>query len=281
MTIPVEPGQAVAIAPGVRRYTAPNPGVMTGPGTNSYLIGNERVTLVDPGPDMPGHAAALLDLVGAQLERIVLTHTHRDHSPAARALADATGVPICGMPAPPTPENDTSCPPDIVVADGMTFDCDGLILEILHTPGHASNHVCPWLPANGMLLTGDHIMQGSTVVIAAPDGDMAAYLESLARLRRLPIRCIAPGHGTVIESPHASIDAIVAHRLAREHKVRVAVASAGPAGTDALLPLVYDDVDPAVWPIARYSLLAHLLKLAADGVIAGDDAAWQSTEDTQ
>ena len=276
--IPIAVAQPVVIENGVTRYTAPNAGVMTGPGTNVYWIGEARVTLIDPGPDDPTHIDALLDEVGDRLERVVVTHTHRDHSPAATPIAKATGVPLFGMQAPNTIENDQTFVPDVEFADGDVLDCDGHRLTVLHTPGHASNHACFLLAGPEMLFTGDHIMEGSTVVIAAPDGDMQAYFDSMARLRTVGARCIAPGHGRVIADPVAAIDAIVEHRKRREALVLDMVAQHAPVSTDDLLPKVYSDVPEVVLPVARMSLLAHLTKLADDGQISGDDACWDSME---
>lgn len=254
---------------------------MTGPGTNVYWVGSSRVTLIDPGPDDPQHVAALAEQVGDRLERIVVTHTHRDHSPAATPLAQLTGAPLFGMKPPSTFENDDSFVPDVELQDGQVLDCDGQALEVVHTPGHASNHVCLFLPVTGLLFTGDHIMEGSTVVIAAPDGDMRAYLDAMARLRAMPLQAIAPGHGHVIDQPFDAIDTIVSHRLARERQVIDVVASHGPADIDAFLDVVYSHVTEAVRPVARMSLLAHLIKLRDEGAVRLDNEVWEFIGDSQ
>lgn len=272
--IDIVPATPLEIAPSVVRYTAPNPGVMTGPGTNVYWIGKDHVTLIDPGPDDPQHVEALLEHVGDRLERIIVTHTHRDHSPAAMPIARATGAPVFGKPAPGTFENDESFVADGELQDGDQLDCDGQKLTVIHTPGHASNHLCFLIDEIGMLLTGDHIMEGSTVVIAAPDGNMGDYFASMARLRAMPIHSIAPGHGRVMVDHVTVIDSILEHRLKRERKVLAAVREGQGASTDALLPQVYDDVPEQVLPVARMSLLAHLIKLADQTRIVGDDSGW-------
>ena len=146
---------------------------------------------------------------------------------------------------------------------------DGVALRVVHTPGHASNHLCFLLESERLLFTGDHLMQGSTVVIGPPDGDMVAYLDSLAALRKLRLRSIAPGHGHLIENPGETIDWYIEHRNEREAKVLAALTEAGSAKIDQLIPVVYDDVDEERWPIARYSLHAHLLKLAGEGKVSG------------
>lgn len=263
------------------RYTAPNPGVMTGPGTNVYWIGESKVTLIDPGPDDPEHIESLAEHVGDRLERIVVTHTHRDHSPGASPLAKLTGARLFGMTAPTTFENDSTFQPDVTLTDGQTLDCDGQELEVVHTPGHASNHVCLFLRHTGLLFTGDHIMEGSTVVIAAPDGDMRAYLDAMARLRAMPLKAIAPGHGHVIDTPFDAIDTIVSHRLTRERQVIEVVTSHGPAEIDVILDVVYRHVTEAIRPVARMSLLAHLTKLRNEGVVRLDNEIWEYTGDSQ
>ncbi len=167
---PIVPGEIVAVAPGVRRITAPNPGVMTGPGTNSYLIGDAKLALIDPGPELDAHRDALLAAAGDRLRWILCTHTHRDHSPLARALKEATGAEVLGHGRTPADgRQDEDFKPDRVLHDGEVVDCAGARLRVVHTPGHASNHFCYLLEGSGLLFTGDHVMQGSTVVISPPD----------------------------------------------------------------------------------------------------------------
>ena len=268
-------GRPVALDRYVRRLVAPNPGMMTGPGTNSYLVGDEDVTVIDPGPAIDAHVRQIAELCDGRLRRILVTHTHRDHSPAAMPLAELTGADVYGMQPPATPENDHAFRPTHAVAHDDDIDCGGVTVRAIHTPGHASNHVCYLLADNGMLFTGDHIMNGSTVVIAAPDGNMRQYLDSLELLKRYAPRCIAPGHGELLDAPEAAIDWIVAHRLEREAKVMDRLGRLAPCPIETLLPAVYDEVDPALLPIARYSLLAHLEKLAGDGVAVVEDDRWR------
>lgn len=268
----LRPGVPVPLAPTLRRLTAPNPGVMTGPGTNTYLIGAAgRHAVLDPGPALDVHLDAILAACAdGRIEAVLATHTHLDHSPAARELAARTGARLIGLPAPPGSRQDTSFVPTERPADREWVEVAGLRLQAIHTPGHASNHVCWWYPAERMLFTGDHLMQGSTVVIDPPDGDMSAYLASL---RRLPaewpdLAWLAPGHGFLIDQPARAVERLVAHRLAREAKVLAALSAlpAGEAATvAALVPRVYDDVPGGLHPVAARSLLAHLLKLRDDG----------------
>jgi glyoxylase-like metal-dependent hydrolase (beta-lactamase superfamily II) len=260
--VPV-PGEPVELAPGLVRLTAPNPGLMTGPGTNTYLLGSGELALIDPGPADENHLAALLAAVEARgtLRTILVTHTHLDHAPGAAALAQATGAQVVGFgPA----ENFA---PDLCVGGGWTLTLPGgagpgadLTLEAVHTPGHASDHLCWLLQESRTLLTGDHLMHGSTVVIRPPDGDLATYLASLALVRDFdpPIDRLAPGHGRVMERVTEVVDALVAHRLGRHARVADALGVLGEGTVEELLPQVYADVTEAQLPVARFSLWAHL-----------------------
>ena len=266
-------GQLDEIAPGVRRLVARNPGFMTGPGTNTYLVGTQRCAVIDPGPHDPVHIERILDAAGGRVSAILATHTHPDHSPAVAALAQSTGAEVLGRGPPVHGRQDATFAPTRVLNDGDVVRADDLVLRAIHTPGHASNHLCYLLEGAGMLFSGDHVMQGSTVVIGPPDGDMKVYLQSLARLQREPVTRIAPGHGTVIEDAQSEVARLIAHRLQREAKVVERLRRAGRATIDVLVTSVYDDVDPRLHPVAKGSLLAHLLKLQADGRAARDDTA--------
>ncbi len=260
---PLVPGVARALSPLVRRIVAPNAGVMTGPGTNTYLVGIDEIVVIDPGPDDAVHLDAVLGCGGDRIRWIVVTHTHPDHSPGAAGLKDRTGAEVLGFGA------RDGFKPDRRIGEGGTIEATEFRLKAVHTPGHSSNHLCYLLPEEKMLFSGDHIMEGSTVVIRPPDGDMATYLASLERLRKIRLKSIAPGHGHLIEDPKETIDWYIAHRLEREQKVADALADAGTATVAQLLPVVYGDVDEVLLPVARYSLHAHLLKLAADGRATG------------
>jgi glyoxylase-like metal-dependent hydrolase (beta-lactamase superfamily II)/8-oxo-dGTP pyrophosphatase MutT (NUDIX family) len=250
----------------VTRLIAPNPGAMTGPGTNSYIVGENELAVIDPGPDIASHIEALLSNTGRKLRWILCTHTHLDHSPAAAALKAASGAQVLGRPAPQG--QDATFRPDVVLEHGQRFELGGgATLRAVHTPGHASNHLCYLLEETRMLFTGDHVMQGSTVVINPPDGDMRAYLASLESLLSEDIAIIAPGHGYLIGAPHKELRRLIAHRLARESKVKNALEKLGPAPLDALLPLVYDDVPERMHRWAARSLTAHLEKLVAEGTV--------------
>jgi glyoxylase-like metal-dependent hydrolase (beta-lactamase superfamily II) len=280
--MPLTSGQFDEIATGVRRLVARNPGVMTGPGTNTYLVGDERCAVIDPGPDDPVHIARILEAAGGRVTAILATHTHPDHSPAVAALAKSTGAEVFGRPAPVHGRQDATFAPTRVLNDGDSVSVGNLAVRAVHTPGHASNHLCYLLEGAGLLFSGDHIMQGSTVVIGPPDGNMQHYLQSLARLQREPVTRIAPGHGSVIEDAQAEVARLIAHRLQREAKVVERLQRAGRATIDVLVTSVYDDVDPRLHPVAKGSLLAHLLKLEADGRAVRDtgsaDATWWMKE---
>ncbi len=249
----------------VTRLIAPNPGFMTGPGTNSYLVGEHELAVIDPGPPIEEHIEALVAEGKKRIRWILCTHTHRDHSPAAAALRAATGAQIIGRPAPNHDGQDRSFAPERVPAHGERLQFPGFTLRAIHTPGHASNHLCYLLEETRMLFTGDHVMQGSTVVINPPDGDMRAYLASLGGLLSEDLAVLAPGHGYLIGAPHHEVRRLIAHRQAREAKVEEALSRAREATIEDLLPLVYDDVPAKVHPVAARSLRAHLDKLVAEG----------------
>ncbi|HEX7165456.1 MAG TPA: MBL fold metallo-hydrolase [Acidimicrobiales bacterium] len=263
------PGRPSSISKRVRRIVAPNPGVMTGPGTNTYLVGHDEVAVIDPGPADDSHLDAIAAAGGDRIRWIVVTHTHSDHSPGAQPLRERLrpDVLVLGFEG-----GRDGFDPDAEIGDGHTIDATEFTLRALHTPGHASNHLCYLLEEERLLFSGDHIMNGSTVVIAPPDGDMGAYLASLDRLRSIGISAIAPGHGAVIDDPVAKIDEYVTHRLAREEAVAAALAEKAPATVEQLVPVVYRDVDESLYPIARFSLWAHLRKLHTDGRATTADA---------
>jgi glyoxylase-like metal-dependent hydrolase (beta-lactamase superfamily II) len=268
------PGVAATIAPGVVRITAPNPGVMTGPGTNSYIIGERELVLIDPGPDIDSHAKALIEAVDGRLRWILCTHTHLDHSPAAHALKAATGAPIAGLVCPQDGRQDAQFVPDRVLSDGDRVSVHGMTFRAIHTPGHVCNHLCYLFEERKLLFTGDHVMQGSTVVITPPNGSMRDYLSSLEKLLSVELAALAPGHGRVINTPHEELRKVIAHRLKREQKVIDALERKSPGTLDELVPLVYDDVSERLYPVARRSLHAHLIKLVEDGRARDDGDRW-------
>jgi glyoxylase-like metal-dependent hydrolase (beta-lactamase superfamily II)/8-oxo-dGTP pyrophosphatase MutT (NUDIX family) len=256
------PGEAKRLDRWVTRLTAPNPGMMTGPGTNSYIVGEGDLAVIDPGPDIGSHIELLSKY---NVKWILCTHTHMDHSPAAAALKAATGAQVLGRPAPEG--QDATFKPDFVVENGQRIELGSVTLRAIHTPGHASNHLCYLLEQTKMLFTGDHVMQGSTVVINPPDGEMRAYLASLERLLAEDIAIIAPGHGYLIGAPHKELRRLIAHRMAREAKVISNLGKLETASLEDLLPLVYDDVPARVHRVAARSLTAHLDKLVAEGTV--------------
>ena len=277
-------GRVVRLSPRVIRVTAPNAGMMTGPGTNSYLVGcpqTNRWTVIDPGPADAAHLQALQAAAPGPIEQILVTHTHIDHSPGAALLSAMTGAPVAGRRPDHAQGQDASFAPQRELAGGerLTLGPD-TALQVLHTPGHASNHLCYLLAAEKTLFTGDHVMQGSTVVINPPDGDMAVYLQALRGLLELDIEWLAPGHGFLVARPHEVVRALIKHRLAREARVLQAlqgVAATSAVALDDLLPQAYADVSPGLYPVARRSLLAHLLKLQADGLAAAQGERWAFT----
>ncbi|HVF33369.1 MAG TPA: MBL fold metallo-hydrolase [Acidimicrobiales bacterium] len=263
-------GVPVAISRLVRRLTCHNPSVFTGPGTNTYLVGQEEIAVIDPGPDDDAHLDAIAAAGGDRIRWIVVTHTHGDHSPGAEPLRRRLRPDVLVLGNQARDDFD----PDAEIGDGHVVDGREFSLRAIHTPGHAGNHLCYLLEEEGLLFSGDHVMSGSTVVIGPPDGDMAVYLDSLAKVKALGagVKAIAPAHGDLIADPRAKIDEYVAHRLRREEKVVAALADVdGPRTIDQLVPAVYADVDEGRHWIARRSLWAHLRKLAAEGRVSSSD----------
>lgn len=262
--------QAVQLCPGVRRITAPNPGMMTGPGTNTYLVGERQALVIDPASDAPDHLAAIRQAGGDAISAVLVTHAHPDHAPGARQLADELGVAVYGSGISLAGVTTPGFAPDRVLSDGDTLTTDAGPLRALRTPGHAADHICYLLETQGLLFAGDHLMDGTTVVIAPPDGDMAAYLASLRRLLDEPVACIAPGHGRLMPQAHAAIGQVIEHRLAREAAILGELGS-GARTIAQLVSELYAAVPKALHGLAACSVHAHLLKLASEGRVAGDD----------
>lgn len=259
---------------------APNAGVMTGPGTNTYLLGDDKVAVLDPGPAIPSHIDAILETAGDRIQWIVCTHTHPDHSPAWQAVAQATGAEVIGAsPADDMFQDDTFSPTRELQHDDV-LSTPEFTLRAVHTPGHVSNHFCFFLEEERMLFAGDHIMNGSTVVIVPPSGDMKAYIESLQLLLRYSLKLIAPGHGEVMEDSKAIVEWLVNHRLKREAKVIAGLQQVGRSSLDELVKVVYDDVDTSLYKMAKLSLSAHLIKLNQENraVHHGVDDTWEMLE---
>ena len=270
-------GQIVQLSPLVRRLLAPNPGPFTGPGTNTYIVGQSELAIIDPGPELVAHTDVLLDELGDSIRWILVTHTHRDHSPAARLIKERLGsqVQVIGMVNKSEGFSfDQQFEPNAILEHGQAISNGSFTLRAIHTPGHASNHLCFFLEEESLLFSGDHLMDGSTVVIAPPDGNMADYLDSLSLLLEYPIDCIAPAHGNLITDAQAEIEKTINHRLGRESKVLAALVSEAPCLLADLVPLVYDDVPAFMHPIAQQSLLAHLIKLKSDKRAAETEGRW-------
>jgi glyoxylase-like metal-dependent hydrolase (beta-lactamase superfamily II)/8-oxo-dGTP pyrophosphatase MutT (NUDIX family) len=267
--------QPVPLLKNVTRITAPNPGVMTGPGTNCYLVGDPDTgyIVIDPGPEDAEHQQRIWRAAGGDIRLIVCTHSHPDHSPGARPLQALcrNHPPIWGLPSAPTARAASEFTPDRVLEDGAVLSVAGNglqhSLKALHTPGHAANHVCLVLLEDGLLFSGDHVLNGSTTVVDPPDGDMSAYIDSLDRLlaacEQVGIEFILPAHGHVLGFAPQAIAHLKAHRLQREARVLAAM-RARPGGTlDDWVELAYADVPPRMWPMARRSLLAHVQRIEA------------------
>ncbi|PLW70518.1 MBL fold metallo-hydrolase [Pseudohalioglobus lutimaris] len=250
---------------------------MTGAGTNTYLLGDKEIAVLDPGPAITEHIDAILEAGAGRIKWIVCTHTHPDHSPAWQALHQATGAEVLGaLPADDMFQDDTFRPSWKVTHDDV-LATDEFTLRAVHTPGHVSNHYCFYLEEERMMFAGDHIMNGSTVVIIPPSGDMKAYIESLQLLLRYDLRLIAPGHGEVMEDSRAVVEWLVNHRLKRESKVIKGLRTTGRAGLDTLVKVVYDDVDESLHEMAKLSMSAHLIKLHQENraLQHSEDLTWE------
>ena len=274
-TLDWQTSQAVPLLKNLRRLTAPNPGVMTGPGTNTYLVGEPATgfIVIDPGPADADHIQRLWLAAGGDILMIVCTHSHADHSPGARPLQAlcAKPPPVLGLPSATTARANSLFVPDRALAHGERLQLgqadDAHTLLVLHTPGHAANHLCLVLLEDGLLFSGDHILNGSTTVVDPPDGDMNDYLASLDLLSAAcdehQIEFILPAHGYVLDSASAAIAKLRAHRLQREAKILKVMQTHPQGSMDDWVALAYDDVDPRIWPVAKRSLLAHVQRLAS------------------
>jgi glyoxylase-like metal-dependent hydrolase (beta-lactamase superfamily II) len=269
--------KCVSLAPGVRRIVAGNAGLMTGPGTNTYLFGLRDVAVLDPGPDDARHLDAILTAAGPGVRWIIVTHTHLDHAPLARRLGRLTGARVIGLPPPGDGRQDMTFAPDQMPGDGERLSAGECELIAIHTPGHASNCVCYLLERERLLFTGDHVLEGVSPVILPPDGDMSAYLHSLDKLQSHDFERIAPGHGGVMERGKEILTDLRAHRVAREEKVLGGLRRLTAATLDDLTAVVYDDVAVERHRWARLTLEAHLIKLAREHRASETDGLWRLT----
>ncbi len=272
------PGVPSALSPLVRRIVAPNPGPFTGPGTNTYLVGIDEVAVVDPGPDDKSHIDAI---VGASMKErvrwVVLTHTHPDHAPGTARLVKATGAEVLAYGK--RLDKDTTITIDRAIGDGDTIEGTEFGLSVLHTPGHAPNHLCFLLEEERVLFTGDTVLDGMfSVVSPQRGGDMTEYLTSLGRMAKLRLSRLAPGHGDVIDDARPRIQEYVAHRHDRERQVLALLKQQGPSKIPDMVATLYADreLHPKLVEAARWQVHAHLLKLKAEGTVTGTSvrSAW-------
>ena len=279
-------GKAEKLEKLVRRVLAPNPSPFTYTGTQTYLVGDgNEIAVIDPGPDDPAHLDALYDAIGdAKVVAICCTHTHRDHSPAAAPLRERTGAPVIGC-APLVLDTegprqdapfDASYAPDRVLEDGQSISGMGWTLTAVATPGHTSNHLCFALEETGALFTGDHVMGWSTSVVIPPDGDMAAYLQSLQLLHDRQDRIYYPAHGPAVEKPRQLVRGMIGHRRQRERQILRRLEQ-GPQEIPAMVPQMYKGTDPRLYPAAGMSVLAHLIDLERRGMVGQSNGLWSLT----
>lgn len=282
-TPPPPTGQSMELHPLIRRVLAPNPSPFTYTGTQTYIVGTGEVAVIDPGPAEQDHLDAILGATENETIRyIVCTHTHRDHSPAAGPLKDATGAEIVGCAALVLEDNgpradsafDESYAPDRVLTDGDTLSGDGWTLETVATPGHTSNHLCYALPEAGALFTGDHIMGWSTTVVAPPDGDMAAYMASLEKLLERDFDAYYPAHGEPVDRPKRYTRGLIGHRKQREGQILRAIDEEVRVIPD-MVAKMYKGIDPRLHGAAGRSVLSHLIDLERRGIVSRDGERWE------
>jgi glyoxylase-like metal-dependent hydrolase (beta-lactamase superfamily II) len=270
------------LEPGIARVLAPNPSAFTYYGTQTYLLGDEELVVVDPGPDLDEHVEALVGAIGGRsVAAICCTHTHRDHSPAARLLAKATGAAVIGC-APLALEAvgpradaafDGDYAADRVLGDGESIMVDGKALTAVATPGHTSNHLC--FAYGEALLTGDHVMGWSTTVVFPPDGDMAAYMASLHKLRGREDRVYYPAHGPAVTNPRQYVRGLIGHRMQREKQI-LRLLGEGPRDIPDIVVNAYPGLDSRLVTAAGGSVHAHLLDLAARGLVVREEDQWKA-----
>ena len=275
-------GTLIQLEPLVARVLAPNPSPYTYSGTQTHLVGTSDLAVIDPGPEDAAHVAALLDAIaGRPLRAIVVTHTHRDHSPASRALKVATGAPIVGC-APLAFDDlgpradaafDRDYAPDRVMTEGDRVEGDGWTLTAIATPGHTSNHLAFALEESGALFPGDHVMGWSTTVVSPPDGDMAAYLASLEKLMARSDRVYYPAHGEPIDNPQRFVRGLIGHRKQREGQI-LRLLARGVGELPEMVDRMYVGIDPRLKPAAERSVLAHLIDLERRGRARREADAW-------
>ena len=278
-------GEAVTVGPDIQRVTAPNMGPLTFQGTNSYIVGKDSVAVIDPGPEIDSHFQALRSaLAGRHVSHILVSHTHKDHSPLARKLADETGALIVAEGAhrsaralhtgeinPLKESSDTAFQPDILAEDGYVIDGDGWSLRVIHTPGHTANHAVFGLENRDIVFSADHVMVWATSIVAPPDGSMSDYMQSLDKMLARDDQLYLPGHGGAVDQPGSFVEALKKHRQMREQAVLERLKQ-GDRYIGVMVTEIYRDTDPRLHAAAGLSLLAHLEDLVARGVVETDGA---------
>ncbi len=289
-------GVAEPLAPGLRRIVAPNASAMTFRGTNTYLLGTRQLAVIDPGPDDAAHMTAIREAAGGdEISHILVTHSHLDHSPLARRLADLTGAPIFAFGNSWSGQSprmaalarvgdlgggegvDRNFAPDILLGDGEVVKGAGWTLHAIHTPGHFSNHLCFGWEGTGNVFSGDHVMGWATTLVSPPDGDLGAFMASLDKMHaRAGDRRYFPGHGDVLSDPHHMIRTLISHRKMRERQIRQ-VLSEGAGTPLGIARAIYTDIDPGLVPAAARNVFSHLIDLAERNIVSHTGALSHST----
>ena len=266
----------VKLTNNIHRLTSRNPSQMTGPGTNTYIVGRSSFVVVDPGPALESHVHNILHYFGQRIEAVLVTHTHKDHSPAARIIAKETGAKLFGSVIENDGHQDTTFSSQKKIENNEILKFSENSVKAIQTPGHVANHICYLIESDKFLITGDHLMEGTTVVIIPPSGSMKDYMDSLQKLMDYNFKYIGPGHGVVINKPKQEIERVYRHRVKREKKILKIVTETKPSSLEELTKKAYGDVNENLHFWASKSLLAHLIKLESEKLVVQNKGKWSA-----
>ena len=272
----IDYNKPVKLTDNIHRLTSKNPSQMTGPGTNTYIIGHSSFIVVDPGPALESHIQNILRYFGQSIEAVLVTHTHKDHSPAARIISQKTGAKLFGSVIENDGHQDTTFSSQKTIEDNEILKFSESTVKAIQTPGHVANHICYLIESDQFLITGDHLMEGTTVVIIPPSGSMKDYMDSLRKLLEYNFNYIGPGHGMVINKPKQEIERVYQHRAKREKKILKIITEAKPSSLEELTKKAYGDVNESLHFWASKSLLAHLIKLESENLVVQNKGKWSA-----